>query len=172
VQHPLDGVIHEVVGIPFDLSLKGRRVLEHNWLPAAHGDGLQVLGPHDGTHAAAAVGVLHGVNHAGVTHQILARRPDGGHAHLGVGHFRFDEALGISGPLAPQGAGIPDLDLPVMNPEVNRLLGPSLHQDGVESRPFEFRRPPSPGLRFAVKTGQRRYGRHGIAVRSGNPAAH
>ena len=119
MQHPFDGVVHEVFAVPADDFLEGGRVLELRRLVAPDGNGLEVFAPHHGPHTGAAVGVAEVVHHAGIADKVFASRPDAGHPDPRVPEFRTNPALGLAGILAPQVSGVPHLDLAVLDPEVN-----------------------------------------------------
>ena len=102
--------------------------------------GLEELGPHHGTHSRTARGMVQILHHAGIDNLILPGLPDHGETRVLLAQFRLDHLLGIDDVLTPQLRGIPDFDLVILDPEVDRFLGTALHDQRVVTRPNQLDR--------------------------------
>ena len=98
-------------------------------LGAAHHERLQLLGAeHRG--GAGAGGMVARVDDAGIRQQVLAGRPDGGHAEVSALAAR-ERLGGGAGAHAPYLVGGLDLHIVVVDLQVHRLIGGALDDDGI-----------------------------------------
>ncbi len=115
--------------------------------------------------------MLHVVLDAGIEDQPLAGRPDGGHADALVLQLILETLQGLKVVETPNPGGIPDFDVAVMDPEVNRLGRPAADHDGIEAGELQLRGPVAAGLGFREGARQRRLGAHRVAVETGEGGA-
>src|SRR5205807_2681528 len=108
---------------------------------AAHGHRLEVLRAHHRAEARAPDGppVLAVDHDRREADESLAGRSDARHAWQLAAPIDCradlgpDGVVGLEGVLAPQVAGVADLDLAIVDPQVDGPLGTSAHDDGVEA---------------------------------------
>src|SRR3989304_3708818 len=86
---------------------------------------------HPRAQARAAVGAIDHVHDRGEAHEVLARGADLSDLHLLVADLLLEEAVDLSGDLAPEVCGGTQLGLAVVEPEVHGLLGLSGEDDRV-----------------------------------------
>ena len=104
---------------------------------APHGDGLEVLGAHDAADAGPTRLAVPVVCDVGVPDEVLPGGSDGGRADVVVSDLLLDEVEDLQGVGAPEVLGVPDLDLPVVDEQVDGLLALPLDDYGVVSRLLE-----------------------------------
>ncbi len=89
---------------------------------APHCDGLEVLRTHDSAHTCATGSILVSSHHTSEAHQVFPRHTDAKHLDLRIVQFFLDEFLSCGDICPPEMGAITNLDLPVMNPNVRRLI--------------------------------------------------
>ncbi len=134
----------EVVGIPVSLkvSIVANQVAQPFGVGSFklhvaldHGNGLEALRPHDSTKPAAAAGVLVRQN-TGHDNQVLSGLPAGHHIHS-LSQFGFEMLPRFNSPTTPQVRRITDFGSTLVNKDIDRFLGPALHDDAVVPSGFQ-----------------------------------
>jgi len=100
--------------------------------------GLQVLGAHDGTHAAPAGGPMLVVHDVGQKGQLLPGGADAGDLGLRIGGSQ-QKVRGLGHVPAPDPRGVPDLHALVVDVQVDRLLRLPLEDDHVIAGELQLR---------------------------------
>ena len=132
---------------------------------AAHGDRLQVLGPHDGADSGAPGGPVEVVHHAGVAIEVLAGPADGGDLYGAVLVARFDRRFGIPNRLAPDEAfGVDQLGVVVLDVEVDRARRAALADHHVPSGELQLPAEVAARVRAGDGVGERPFGDHRVAA--------
>ena len=134
------------------------------WAVAPDGDALEFLGPHDGTQPAPARDVVEVVYDAGYAGLLLAPRSYEGRPGALVPDFLPHPVLALGHLEAPEARGVPELCVPVVHPEPDRLLGCPCEDDLVESGGLELGLPEAARVGLAESPGQRRLGSDGVSA--------
>jgi len=140
-----------------DRGLETRRVGDLHRAAPHHGDRLEVLGPHHRADAGATGGAVHLVHHVGERGQPLTGRADAGDLGVLVG-LGAHEIGGVRRVLAPDSAGVADLDRVVLDPQVHRLVRPALNDQGVVAGELELRAEGASGVRRGERVVERPLG--------------
>ena len=93
----------------------------------------------------------------------LAGRPDGGGADALVAQFLTHLRLRVGRLHAPDVGRVPNLDLAVLYPQVDRFLRLSLNHHRVEAGKLQFRAKVTAGLTLTVPSRQRVQRAHAVA---------
>ena len=109
------------------LAIVAVQVDLHQFLGVSHfdaagadgGDGLQVLGAHDGPESTTPVDGVAGNSNNRLDDLVFSGRADAGYLDIFTQLFPKRRA-GVAGGLAPQVAGISDFNLAVIDPQVDR----------------------------------------------------
>ena len=88
--------------------------------PSAHGDGLEFLGAHHGSHPGAASGEPQLAKNRGIANQILPPRSDA--KHCGFAYVVDNRLLGGPSVQPPEGGGVSNLGFTILYVKVNRPL--------------------------------------------------
>ena len=117
-----------------DRLFERRLVGDGDLAGAAHCHGLEILGAHHRAGAAATGRPLLVVHDAGKQDLLFSGLSDAGHLDLGVAQFFLDRFLSLIGVKPPQGAGVTDLDVAVIDPQVDRGVRLALDDETIEAR--------------------------------------
>src|SRR5262249_47317403 len=143
---PPGGLLQFLAQVP-DRFHELRRLRDGDAARAADGDGLEVLRAHDGADAGAAGGAVLVVHDAGELDQFLAGRPDAGDAGVRDAEFLADAVLGLRDDLAPEVAGVADLNDVVVDPQVDRFRRLAFQQQKIVTGEAQLRSPVAAGVR-------------------------
>src|SRR3974377_1111517 len=111
---------------------------------SADGNGLEILGPQDGSISSPSGGPSFIIDYAGEEDLLLSGRSDASHPDSLVPDFSLDGFLDLQGIHAPEGSGGSKIYLLIVYPKVNRFVRGAFYDHGVISRPFQVRSPISP----------------------------
>ena len=129
---------------------------------ALDGDGLELLGAHDGPEAGATGGAALVVHDGGDERHLLAGLTDAG--NLGALAVAGDEGvLRLEGVLAPDIGGVFQLCLAVLDVNIDRLVRDTGHPDVIIAGKFQVGSEVAAGVSVAPAAGQRRFADDGIA---------
>src|SRR5574343_960013 len=167
-----DGVVLEHLLGGIGCLEEGREVLDAgNALGAANGDGLEVLGTHDGADAGTAGSTVQVIDDAGEEHLVFARAADRGDANQRILEFGLDGFLGVPAGRAPQVGGVAQFGLVVFDVEVNRLRRLAFEDDHVPAGELQFGTEVATGIGAGDGAGQRTLGDHGVTAAGGGHGA-
>ena len=138
---------------------------------AAYRDGFEVLGTHDCADAGAPRSTMLVIHHAGITAQRFAGLADAGKAHQRVAIFLRQQVFGFPDRLAPDFAGVTELDLVVFDVQVNRFLGNAFDDQQIVAGHLQFTAEFTAGIGAGDGAGECTLGHHGVASASGSHGA-
>ena len=128
----------------------------------AHRDGLQVLGPHHGTDAAAARRAVLFVHDASEPHELLAGRSDRSDAQAGNSRFFAKSVLGLPHALSPVPRRIAQFDLVVVDVQVAGMRRFAFQDQHVVAGELQLGPPMAAGVRGGDRVRQRPFGHHHV----------
>jgi hypothetical protein len=125
---------------------------------ASHSHSFEVLGGHHNTHAGSSRRTVEASENTSVAHTILCCLTDGGHLYVGIRQL-FLDSLGCLPHIAPPELNCgSQVNASISNPEVERIIGPSLYDELVVAGELEFRAKKPHGIRIAQDPRLRRHG--------------
>ncbi len=131
---------------------------------SAHGDGLEVLGAHDGAHAGPAGGTPVVVHDGGHLDQILARQADAGHTGLRLAEGRPHPLLRLVRVAAPQIGRIVQFGAALNDREPHRPGSLAGYDDPVVSGETDLRPDEAAGVGLTPDGGEGRKGTHATSA--------
>src|SRR5262245_54105113 len=138
----MEAVLGPVVVLlePHQRALGAVLVGRHGRLAAPHHAGLGPLAPHHRAQSAAAVEVLELVHDGGEAHAPLAGDPGLQHANALVPELLLEPVLDVTRELAPVRPGVLELDLTVLDPQIDGMIGLPANGHTVPARGPELDR--------------------------------
>ena len=150
-------------GDPLRQALEWGRICDRDRRAAADGDRLELLGAHHGAQARAPGDLVQVVADAGKADDVLSGDPALRYADALVTQLLADTALHRVRELAPVGRRVANLHVAVGEPQADRGIGRTLHDNAVPARALQLRAPEAARLRLAESAGQRRFGADAVA---------
>src|SRR5215207_2492665 len=108
-----------------------RRIGHRQLLLTAHRNSLEVLGAHHGAHAGAPSHLIEIVDDQRVSDEVLSGYPRLRHTDQSITALGANGVFHLSGLLAPQMLGVPDLNGILVHPYIDRCLRAALDDDTV-----------------------------------------
>ena len=78
------------------------------------------------------------MHEAGIPDHVFTPRPDHGNPDPGIGKLGPYRFLGRLGVFTPEMSGVPDFNIAIVNPEINRFFRFSFQDEGVKTGAFEL----------------------------------